>query len=225
MASNMGNRVSLVEEQLADFDARLAISDERAEALNVASLTDVFKDDLKTLNEELSLVKRALSNSLGMLESTRVKVPEPNPFGSARVAKELNNFTLDMEQYFTVAHARERDRVTVTSMEALRILKHTATVREYVKQFSSLMLNIKIMSEEDKLLNFMAGLQPWAQAELRRQGVKDLPAAVTAAESLVDFKLNALSKGSRQAKGKGKGKRAMATRNSKVAGQQVDDPQ
>ena len=47
-------------------------------------------------------------------------------------------------------------------------LKHTGIVREYVKTFSSLMLDIKNMSEEDKLFNFMSSLQPWAQLELKR---------------------------------------------------------
>ncbi|RVW81922.1 putative mitochondrial protein [Vitis vinifera] len=55
-------------------------------------------------------------------------------------------------------------------------------VREYVKEFSSLMLDIKNMSEEDKLFNFMSGLQGWAQKELWRQGVRDLPAAMVAAD-------------------------------------------
>ncbi|RVW40269.1 hypothetical protein CK203_082804 [Vitis vinifera] len=51
------------------------------------------------------------------------------------------------------------------------------------------MLDIKNMSEEDKLFNFMSGLQGWAQTELRRQGVRDLPAAMAAADCLVDYKM------------------------------------
>ncbi|RWR91972.1 hypothetical protein CKAN_02116000 [Cinnamomum micranthum f. kanehirae] len=50
------------------------------------------------------------------------------------------------------------------------------------------MLDVKNMLEDDKLFNFMSGLQGWAQAELWRQGVKDLPSAIAAAEALVDFK-------------------------------------
>ena len=73
--------------------------------------------------------------------------------------------------------------------EALKRLRHTGSVREYVKEFSSLMLDIKNMSEEDKLFNFMSGLQGWAQTELRRQGVHDLPAAMAAADCLVDYKM------------------------------------
>ncbi|RWR78879.1 hypothetical protein CKAN_00743200 [Cinnamomum micranthum f. kanehirae] len=63
--------------------------------------------------------------------------------------------------------------VAWVARENLRKLKQTGPVRDYVKQFSSLMLDIKNMSEDDKLFNFMSGLQGWAQAELRRQGVKD----------------------------------------------------
>ncbi|KAL5775969.1 hypothetical protein ACOSP7_013526 [Xanthoceras sorbifolium] len=74
--------------------------------------------------------------------------------------------------------------------ESLKKLKQTGSAREYVKEFSSLMLDIQNMSEEDKLFNFMSGLQTWAQAELRRQGVKDIPTAMAAAEGLVDFRIS-----------------------------------
>ncbi|KAL0301946.1 UNVERIFIED_CONTAM: hypothetical protein Sradi_6471400 [Sesamum radiatum] len=73
--------------------------------------------------------------------------------------------------------------------ESLRNLKHTGTVREFVKEFSSLMLDVRDMSEEDKLFNFMAGLKPWAQTELRRHGVKDLQTAIAAADRLGDYKV------------------------------------
>ena len=51
--------------------------------------------------------------------------------------------------------------------EALKKLKHTGTVRDYVKEFSFLMLDVKNMSEDDKLFNFFSRQQPYAQAELR----------------------------------------------------------
>ena len=76
--------------------------------------------------------------------------------------------------------------------EALKRLRHTGSVREYVKEFSSLMLDIKNMSEEDKLFNFMFGLQGWAQTELRRQGVRDLPAAMAVVDCLVDYKMGGI---------------------------------
>ena len=59
-----------------------------------------------------------------------------------------------------------------------------------MKEFSSLMLDIQNMSEEDKLFNFIFGLQRWAQLEIRRHNVQDLPNAIAVAESLVDYKFD-----------------------------------
>ncbi|KAL5825619.1 hypothetical protein ACOSQ3_021682 [Xanthoceras sorbifolium] len=103
----------------------------------------------------------------------QIKVPEPKHFNGSRNAEELENFLWDIEQYFRAAKIPER--------------------KQYVKEFSSLMLDIQNMSEEDKLFNFMSGLQTWVQAELRRQGVKDIPLAMAAAEGLVDFRISSSS--------------------------------
>ncbi|TXG51266.1 hypothetical protein EZV62_023790 [Acer yangbiense] len=70
--------------------------------------------------------------------------------------------------------------------ENLKKLKQTGSVRDYVKEFSSLMLDIANMSEEDKLFNFMSGLQIWAQTELKRQGVKDIPSAMLLLKACVE---------------------------------------
>ncbi|GAV57425.1 hypothetical protein CFOL_v3_00962 [Cephalotus follicularis] len=74
------------------------------------------------------------------------------------------------------------------------------------------MLDIKNMSDDDKLFNFMCGLRPWAQVELRRLCVKDLPSAMAAADSLVDYKLNKTSdaESSNNTKSNGKGKKKFA---------------
>ena len=73
--------------------------------------------------------------------------------------------------------------------ESLKRLKHTDSMRDYVKEFSSLILNIRNMSDEDKLFNFISGLQGWAQTELQRQGVQDLLVAMVAADFLIDYKM------------------------------------
>ncbi|KAL0294925.1 UNVERIFIED_CONTAM: hypothetical protein Sradi_6859900 [Sesamum radiatum] len=54
--------------------------------------------------------------------------------------------------------------------ESLQKLKYSGTIRYYVMEFSSLMLDIRDMSKEDNLFNFLSMLQAWAQTELRRQG-------------------------------------------------------
>jgi hypothetical protein len=89
----------------------------------------------------------------------------------------------------------------------LKKLKHTTSVRDYVKQFSSLILDIKDMSKADKLYNFMYGLQVWAQLEVRRQGVCDLPTAMTTADALMDFRQSREDGEQRKPKPKDKSKK------------------
>ena len=40
------------------------------------------------------------------------------------------------------------------------------TVREYMKKFLGLMLDIKDMSKEDKFFHFLEGLKQWARTKL-----------------------------------------------------------
>lgn len=47
--------------------------------------------------------------------------------------------------------------------DVLKKHKQTGLLRDYVKNLSSLMLDIKNMFEEDKLFNFMSGLQSWCR--------------------------------------------------------------
>ncbi|GFZ03394.1 hypothetical protein Acr_16g0000180 [Actinidia rufa] len=83
------------------------------------------------------------------------------------------------------------------------------TMREHVKQISSLLLDIRDMSEEDKLFNFMIGVQNWAQLELCCMGIKDFSAAITAVDSLVEYKLGnpSTSESRKTSKQKGKDKK------------------
>ena len=76
----------------------------------------------------------------------------------------------------------------------MRRLKHTGSICDYVKEFSSLMLEIPNMTEEELLFNFMDNLQGWAEQELRRRGIQDLATAMALAESLMDYKRGDSSK-------------------------------
>ncbi|XP_070013273.1 uncharacterized protein [Nicotiana sylvestris] len=69
----------------------------------------------------------------------------------------------------------------------LKQLRQTGSIRDYVKDFSSLCLDIQNMSDEDKFHNFIFGMQGGAQNKIRRQKVKDLPSAIMATYALVDF--------------------------------------
>ncbi|RVX18933.1 hypothetical protein CK203_007040 [Vitis vinifera] len=154
----------------------------------------------------------------------RVEVPKPQGFSGKRDAKELDNFLWHMERYFEAIaltdeaakvcrygerHLHHRDvgglqegdqeqfypeDVAYLARKNMRRLKHTRSIRDYVKEFSSLMLEIPNMTEKELLFNFMDNLQGWAEHELRRRGVQDLAIAMAIAESLTDYKRGDSSK-------------------------------
>jgi hypothetical protein len=66
-------------------------------------------------------------------------------------------------------------------------LKHAGKIQAYIKDFTGLMLEIKYMSKEEKLLQFMNGLQSWAQNELRCQNMQTLATTITTIRKLLDF--------------------------------------
>ncbi|KAL0307186.1 UNVERIFIED_CONTAM: hypothetical protein Sradi_6135900 [Sesamum radiatum] len=107
-------------------------------------------------------------------------------YGGARDTKEVENFLFDMEQYFLAANVEDEARkanqvrldtwallreaireqffpknVEYNAKRALRKLEHTGSIRDYVKAFSALMLDIRDISEKDKLFTFMEGLKLW----------------------------------------------------------------
>lgn len=60
---------------------------------------------------------------------------------------------------------------TWVACDALGKLKQIGLARDYVKQFSSPMLDVMDMLETNKLYMFLRGLQPWAPLKLGQQGV------------------------------------------------------
>jgi hypothetical protein len=80
------------------------------------------------------------------------------------------------------------ENVAQLARKKMKELKHNRSIREYVEEFSGLMLQIPNMSEEDFLFNFMDGLQFWAAQELQRRGVQDIATALTIAETLIEYK-------------------------------------
>ncbi|KAK3001933.1 LOW QUALITY PROTEIN: hypothetical protein RJ639_020646 [Escallonia herrerae] len=62
------------------------------------------------------------------------------------------------------------------------------SIREYVKEYSALMLKIPEMFERQRLCFFVDGLQQWVATELRRREPHDLSSAMVIVERLGDFK-------------------------------------
>ena len=110
--------------------------------------------------------------------------------------------------------------------ESLKKLKQTGSAKDYVKEFSSLILDIKDMSEVDKLFNFMSGLQGWAQTELRRQGVQDLPSAMATTNCLSDYRVTSSPTPTQKGKGQNKeSNRKLDSKTSKSGGKGWKKPQ
>lgn len=102
-----------------------------------------------------------------------------------------DEFKRDLKRQFYPENVEE------LAMKKLRGLRQTGTIRDYISQYSSLMLEIPDMEEKTRLIFFMDGLQRWAEQELRRRGVKTLAEAIAVAESLIE-----IPRDSRRDKGK-----------------------
>ncbi|XP_068636916.1 uncharacterized protein [Aristolochia californica] len=77
--------------------------------------------------------------------------------------------------------------VEYQARKELRALTQKGTIKEYVQSFTSLMLCISNMTDEDRLFSFLAGLRPWAEQELRRREVKTLVLALSTTEKLTEY--------------------------------------
>ncbi|KAK9713491.1 hypothetical protein RND81_06G030600 [Saponaria officinalis] len=113
-----------------------------------------------------------------------------------------DEFKADFKRQFYPENAKE------IALKKLRALKHTGSIREYIKQYSSLLLEIEDMPENLSFLYFMDGLQRWAEQELKRRNVKTLSDAIAVAESLYEIrseprKERIVNKGGNKEKGGG----------------------
>ena len=73
------------------------------------------------------------------------------------------------------------------TMEKLITLKQTESIRDYVRQFSTLMLDIRGTSEKDEVFFVINGLQSWAKTKIHEKKVQDIANAIASAERLLDF--------------------------------------
>lgn len=96
-----------------------------------------------------------------------------------RIKEDLNEGHLQIDTWDQLKQElKEQFLLNNTSWlarEDLKKLKQDQSLRDYVKEFSSLILDIENMFKEDRLFNFMLGLQPLVQTELHRKKVKTCP--------------------------------------------------
>ncbi|KAK4405072.1 hypothetical protein Sango_0513700 [Sesamum angolense] len=100
-----------------------------------------------------------------------------NLFGHERRAKELENFLWDVKTYFQAARVTDAGKVSTKSMY----------LTGYAKLWWCSHLLDDANANREPIETWK--VKPWAQIQLRRQGVKDLPSAIAAADRLDDFKV------------------------------------
>ena len=69
----------------------------------------------------------------------------------------------------------------------LRRLKQSGSIQDYINEFTTLMLEISDMSDNDSLFYFQDGLKNWTKTELNRRGVQTLNDVIAVAESLTEY--------------------------------------
>ncbi|KAL0303558.1 UNVERIFIED_CONTAM: Serine/threonine-protein kinase D6PKL1 [Sesamum radiatum] len=100
-------------------------------------LTDAVEVKVDSMQTEVNLLKRVVGQEEDLVPVSKVKVPNLKLFGGARIKH-------------------------ISKRLAFWMLRKSRS-----PEFSSLMLDDRDMSEEDKLFNFLSGLQASAQTELR----------------------------------------------------------
>jgi len=93
----------------------------------------------------------------------------------------FDTFKSELKRQFYPENAEEEAR------GRLRRLKQSGSIRDYVKEFTNLVLEIPDLSDKDSLFFFTDGLQHWAKTELRRRGAQDLATAIAMVESFTDY--------------------------------------
>ncbi|KAI4347907.1 hypothetical protein L6164_008682 [Bauhinia variegata] len=97
--------------------------------------------------------------------------------------------TIDMWEEFKKELKRQfyPENVVYEASKKLRELRHKTTISDYIRDITTLMLQIPNLSGEDILFYFIDGLQNWAKQELQHHGVENVDEAIAVAESLTEF--------------------------------------
>ncbi|MCF8701922.1 retroviral-like aspartic protease family protein, partial [Corynebacterium sp. MC-10] len=119
------------------------------------------------------------------------------------------------------------NNVAEEAKRRLRELRQTGSMKAYIKEFSTLMLQITDLPDSALKFFFMDGLQGWAKAELERRQVSTVNEAIAQAEALTDFKQDRGDRGkarevrSSHAKGGGDRSRGKEARPPRKSGRQA----
>ena len=80
-------------------------------------------------------------------------------------------------------------------------------MRDYINEFTTLMLKISDMFDKNSLFYFQDGLKDWAKTELDKCGVQILDDAIAVAESLTTYSTQSKDKKANQGKSGGESRK------------------
>nr|GEZ59824.1 putative retrotransposon Gag domain, aspartic peptidase domain protein [Tanacetum cinerariifolium] len=166
----------------------------------IAKIREEFGEEVSTLHQtiedlqaDVALCKRSLASGGGNANhGPKLDVPKPSPFMGKREARAIKMATRYLKDTTALWWRRrhgdiERENAKNEAKSRLCKLKQSGTIREYVKEFTTLVLEIPKLSDQDSLFYFLDGLQGWAKTELERRGVQDLATAIAHVEALIEF--------------------------------------
>ncbi|XP_039056283.1 uncharacterized protein LOC120199174 [Hibiscus syriacus] len=164
-----------------------------------------LKREFELLKTELLVCKAAFRNSVATIAPKALgNIPKPEKFKGTRSVQDVENFLWGLDQCNDVKRGNTTIKTRAEFQDEfkelfypeyaedearskLRRLKQEGSLREHVRKFVELMLQVPNLSEEDRFFTFMDGLKPWAKNELRRRGVKELSVALTTVESIIEL--------------------------------------
>ncbi|KAG8474091.1 hypothetical protein CXB51_033770 [Gossypium anomalum] len=245
MLSSLENQVVNLEEYVGDMKETLEVVLIRMEELREDSKEFVLDSLISTLDKLtvrdkalealVTTMKKEIAELKGsslylrlpwkvMLASgpkqCHVDVLKPEKFKGARSVREVDNFLWELEQYFK-AMGIEDNATKHAKKEAhakLRRLTQQCTIRDYVREFSELILQISDLNKKEAFYWFEDGLKMWAKQELRRLGITELTIAMAEEEIFYNvggrkFDNSESSKPKSRPKGNGGGKKDPVEKN------------
>ncbi|KAH0638032.1 hypothetical protein KY289_037947 [Solanum tuberosum] len=183
---------SQLDEKITGVEADLEGLDEvksnlvELEEVNKEGLTNLelkLTEALSSLHREFETLKRQVDETDGAgvadlvtIRETCIEAPKPKEFRGERNAQDFNK---ELKRQFYPQNVVHEDR------RKLREFKKTSSIRDYVKEFTKLTLQIPSLTSEDLVFYFLDGVQNWAKQELQ------VDEAIVVAESLTDFQADA----------------------------------
>ncbi|GJU37022.1 putative retrotransposon gag domain, aspartic peptidase domain protein [Tanacetum coccineum] len=138
--------ITKIREEFEEEEVRVATKG----CLHLARIHQVIKD----LQVDMALCKQSLASGGGNTNhGPKIDVPKPSPFVGKREARAVDDFLWEMEQYLEEAILSENAKNEAKSR--LYKLKQSGTIREYVKEFTTLVLEIPELFDQDSLFYFL----------------------------------------------------------------------